>query len=295
MKIDKSVCLHSAGLVFEGSECEAARPGVFFGVGVHPAAGDAFEPAGKILDNIDGCDLFGKERAEQGRDVLSGDEAGRGDVHMVFLLVIWYLYHKVWSNSRVKGATNMDHDLKIGEVCRLYGITPDTLRHYEAKGLLHPRRDPSSGYRYFSVAELDVIDLILTARTLGIPLDEIRRVIESEEVAVYSEMYDRQQRIIAERIRTLEVMARVTARKQQTLAALTAHLAHTAAAPAKTQTLYLIDVETLFAIEAAPEEMAGLEALSTWRIFVRDEMGVVREDQTTAGFSFASDDELVPP
>ena len=40
--------------------------------------------------------------------------------------------------------------------------------------------------------------------------------------------------------------------------------------------------------------MAGLEALSTWRIFVRDEMGMVREDQTTAGFSFASDDELVP-
>lgn len=188
----------------------------------------------------------------------------------------------------------MRHDLKIGDVCRLYGITPDTLRHYEAKGLLHPWRDPVSGYRYYSVAELDVIDLILTARTLGIPLAEIRRVIESEDVTAYREMYDRQQRIIAERIQTLAALAQVTARKQQTLAALSAHLADDVAAPAGIQTLYLVDVATLFAIEAGPEEMAGLEALATWRVFERDEAGTVCEDPTTAGFSFASGDDLTP-
>lgn len=188
----------------------------------------------------------------------------------------------------------MAYDLKIGDVCRLYGITPDTLRHYEAKGLIHPWRDPASGYRYYSVAELDVIDLILAARTLGIPLAEIRRVIESEDVAAYREMYERQQCVITERIQALTVLARVTARKQQTLAALTAHLAHDAAAPAGTQTLYLVDVATLFAIEAGPEEMAGLEALSTWRVFVRDEAGTVCEDPTLAGFSFASGGDLTP-
>lgn len=116
----------------------------------------------------------------------------------------------------------MEYFLKIGEVCRLYGITPDTLRHYEKKGLIHPWRDPTSGYRYYSVAQLDVIDLILAAKTIGIPLAEIRRVIASEDVASYRAMYETQQRLLEEKIASLSKLLAVTKEKRATLSALVA-------------------------------------------------------------------------
>ena len=31
--------------------------------------------------------------------------------------------------------------MKIGEITKLFGISPDTLRFYEDKGLVHPDRD----------------------------------------------------------------------------------------------------------------------------------------------------------
>lgn len=181
----------------------------------------------------------------------------------------------------------MEHSFKIGEVCRLYGITPDTLRHYEAKGLLHPWRDPSSGYRYYSVAQLDVIDLILTAKTLGIPLAEIRRVIESEDVAVYQAMYETQQRLITEKIASLTKLLAVTNEKCRTLNALAAHQQNEATPPKQAVTCYLIEAETLFSIESDPSENEGMEQLSTWRIFRRPSCGKVSEDETVVGFSFA--------
>lgn len=64
----------------------------------------------------------------------------------------------------------MDPLFPIGSVCRLFGITPDTLRHYEKKGLLTPVTDPHSRYRYYTPDHLDRIEGILHARAMGIPL-----------------------------------------------------------------------------------------------------------------------------
>lgn len=182
----------------------------------------------------------------------------------------------------------MEYFLKIGEVCRLYGITPDTLRHYEKKGLIHPWRDPASGYRYYSVAQLDVIDLILAAKTIGIPLAEIRRVIASEDVASYRAMYETQQRLLEEKIASLTKLLAITKEKRETLHALAAYQKNEPESLAETVTLYLIDVETLFAIESDPTELEGMETLSTWRVFRRDAAGIVSEDEAVVGFSFAN-------
>ena len=67
----------------------------------------------------------------------------------------------------------MDPLFTIGSVCRLFGITPDTLRHYEKKGLLTPVTDPHSRYRYYTPDHLDRIEGILHARAMGIPLAQL--------------------------------------------------------------------------------------------------------------------------
>ena len=82
----------------------------------------------------------------------------------------------------------MDPLFPIGSVCRLFGITPDTLRHYEKKGLLTPVTDPHSRYRYYTPDHLDRIEGILHARAMGIPYPggvEMDRIAEEGDPNAY--------------------------------------------------------------------------------------------------------------
>ncbi|MCB9672329.1 MAG: MerR family transcriptional regulator [Alphaproteobacteria bacterium] len=66
----------------------------------------------------------------------------------------------------------------IGEIARLTGVTVRTLHHWEDEGLLAPSRNRANGYRSYDQADLDRLHAILTWRTLGFPLDEIRQLLD---------------------------------------------------------------------------------------------------------------------
>lgn len=67
-----------------------------------------------------------------------------------------------------------NNKLKIGEFSRLCKVTVRTLRHYEKIGLLVPEIvDRWSGYRYYSVAQLQKMQNILLLKELGFSLEEI--------------------------------------------------------------------------------------------------------------------------
>lgn len=67
---------------------------------------------------------------------------------------------------------------RIGEFARLTQIPVKTLRHYDAIGLLRPARvDPSSGYRFYTAAEVERLNRILVFRDLGFGLGEIRGLV----------------------------------------------------------------------------------------------------------------------
>ncbi len=71
--------------------------------------------------------------------------------------------------------------MKIGEVAAAAGVTIDTIRFYERRGVLpEPRRRPS-GYRDYSG---EVVDRILLARRLqgvGLTLDEIVDALQAHD------------------------------------------------------------------------------------------------------------------
>jgi MerR family transcriptional regulator, Zn(II)-responsive regulator of zntA len=65
----------------------------------------------------------------------------------------------------------------IGELAKAAGVSPDTLRHYERKGVLpKPIRLPN-GYRQFPVSTSDRVRLIRRALALGFTLDELARIL----------------------------------------------------------------------------------------------------------------------
>ena len=72
---------------------------------------------------------------------------------------------------------------RIGEFSRLTQIPIKTLRYYDEIGLLRPARvERSTGYRYYTGAEVERLNRVLVFRDLGFPLREIRMLV-AENVA----------------------------------------------------------------------------------------------------------------
>lgn len=66
----------------------------------------------------------------------------------------------------------------IGELARRLRVTPRTLRHYQAIGLLHPSEtDPATGYRRYGADALARGLLIEQLKTTGMSLDAIREAL----------------------------------------------------------------------------------------------------------------------
>ena len=69
--------------------------------------------------------------------------------------------------------------LKIGEFSRMMQVTVKTLRHYEQKGLLLPDEvDEWTGYRYYTIDQMQRLNSIRDLQRLGFSLDEIHDLYE---------------------------------------------------------------------------------------------------------------------
>ena len=69
--------------------------------------------------------------------------------------------------------------LKIGVFSQMMQVTVKTLRHYEQKGLLYPCEvDEWTGYRYYSVEQMQRLNNIRQLQSLGFSLDEIKDLYE---------------------------------------------------------------------------------------------------------------------
>jgi len=69
--------------------------------------------------------------------------------------------------------------LKIGEFSQLMQVTVKTLRHYETLGLLLPEEvDEWTGYRFYSIGQMQRLNDIRRLKDLGFSLDEIKELYE---------------------------------------------------------------------------------------------------------------------
>ena len=69
--------------------------------------------------------------------------------------------------------------LKIGEFSKMMQVTVKTLRHYEQKGLLAPYEvDEWTGYRYYSIEQMQRLNTIRGLQRQGFSLEEIKGVLE---------------------------------------------------------------------------------------------------------------------
>ena len=91
----------------------------------------------------------------------------------------------------------------IGEMARTYGVTLRTLRFYEDRNLLRPRRVGSA--RYYGGVDRARLAMILKGKQLGFTLTEIADLIGADDGAAKSDFAERLQPAqIADQLRYLE-------------------------------------------------------------------------------------------
>ncbi len=68
--------------------------------------------------------------------------------------------------------------LRVGEVAKAAGVSTDTLRHYERKGVLPKANRSHNGYRQYPEETLDRLRMIRQALLVGFTLDELSSVFK---------------------------------------------------------------------------------------------------------------------
>ena len=74
--------------------------------------------------------------------------------------------------------------LRIGDLAALAGVSADTLRYYERRGLLTPSRRRTSGYREYAPEAAAVVHFIKHAQALGFALAEVEELLRLRSVSV---------------------------------------------------------------------------------------------------------------
>jgi DNA-binding transcriptional MerR regulator len=68
-----------------------------------------------------------------------------------------------------------------GELAEAAGVSTDTLRHYERKGVLPRPPRSANGYRHYPASALDRIKLVRSSLAIGFTLDELARILNERD------------------------------------------------------------------------------------------------------------------
>lgn len=73
--------------------------------------------------------------------------------------------------------------LNITQMAKLRNVTTETLRHYDRIGLFTPDYvDDFTGYRYYSMNQVELFDTIIDLKNLGLPLKDIDDFMKSRNL-----------------------------------------------------------------------------------------------------------------
>ena len=70
----------------------------------------------------------------------------------------------------------------IGEFAQLFGISKQTLFYYEKNNIFSPELIETNGYRYYSLEQYFIFEIIITLRKLGVSLKEIGEYVKNRNI-----------------------------------------------------------------------------------------------------------------
>lgn len=108
----------------------------------------------------------------------------------------------------------LQNRFSIGQMSKLHNTSVKTLRYYDEIDLFKPIEvDPENGYRYYSVEQFKLLDIINYLKTLGVPLKDIKKQIANRDLNDFVATLYEHKKITADKIKELEItMKKLTER-----------------------------------------------------------------------------------
>ena len=99
----------------------------------------------------------------------------------------------------------MNNFLSIGELAKLRNVNVQSLRYYEKLGILIPAYiNPESGYRYYSLEQIMILDTIILCIDLGIPLKDLKNYVNADGELEFEHLLKDGKKLAKEKIRKIE-------------------------------------------------------------------------------------------
>jgi DNA-binding transcriptional MerR regulator len=119
---------------------------------------------------------------------------------------------------------------RSGELARIAGISPDTLRYYERQGVLPLPHRTTSGYRIYPAQAIQRVNLIRSALSIGFSIQELSRILKQRDAG--QTPCHQVHQLAKEKLKNVESQLReiqlLRTKLQKTIRAWDSKLAHTA-------------------------------------------------------------------
>ena len=109
--------------------------------------------------------------------------------------------------------------ISSGEFARMCNVSRELLIHYDKIGLLKPKEVRENGYRYYSLRQLYLFDVIRFFSDTGMSMKEIKQYLDNRTTQLFLgcaqesiEKMERQRDVLDARISMMEKMRYITQR-----------------------------------------------------------------------------------
>lgn len=151
--------------------------------------------------------------------------------------------------------------LSIGEMSKLTGAGKKALRYYERIKILPPAYiEPDSGYRYYSLDQIYLVDIIMFCVELDIPLKELTNLADENDSVDFGDFLVQGKQIAERKMKTLQKGLRLISeieRKKQMIEM------------CPTGQIYSREIpEKIFYVKPCGQSLEGIDQLEIVRAFL---------------------------
>lgn len=79
------------------------------------------------------------------------------------------------------------------DVCKILNITRETLRHYEKRGLIHPKISKENNYRYYDDWEINYIGECKKYQSIGFSISEVNNIFSGGSLDEFVQLVEQKQ------------------------------------------------------------------------------------------------------
>ncbi len=97
----------------------------------------------------------------------------------------------------------------ISEFAKMVGVSKKAIMYYQNMGLLQPSEIRENGYRYYTKQDIVSLQKIVVMKRLGIPVKEIKKVLDSINGDNLSDSLHKQVMLIEEEIKSLSRIKKI--------------------------------------------------------------------------------------